>query len=52
MPKKQGKRSGGVKKHGRNKTRAKCFATSLYVKGKISFAKYATMKGIKFKGAI
>ena len=48
MPKKQNKKGGGSKKHGRNK-RPVDSATSLYVRGKITFEKYAQKKGIKFK---
>ena len=36
---------GGSRKHGRNK-RGVDSATSLYSKGKITFEKYAKMKGI------
>ena len=37
------KKKGGAKKYGRNK-RPVDFATSLYVRGKITFEKYQKMK--------
>jgi hypothetical protein len=48
MSGKKEKLKGGSKKHGRNK-RPVDSATSLYVKGRISFESYAKRKGIKFK---
>lgn len=40
--KKQGQKSGGSRKYGRNK-RARNQAMSLYVKGKITFEQYTEM---------
>jgi len=40
--KKEGRKSGGAKKHGRNK-RAVDQAVSLYAKGRITFEKYQKM---------
>lgn len=48
MAKTQGK-GGGARKYGRNKKKAaaRTGATSLYVRGKISFETYAKMAGVK-----
>jgi predicted HTH domain antitoxin len=42
-------KGGGARKHGRNKRKAaaRTGATSLYVRGKISFETYAKMAGVK-----
>ena len=48
MAGKQNKKSGGSKKHGRNK-RGVDQLTSSYARGRISFEQYAKGKGIKIK---
>jgi hypothetical protein len=45
---KKKEKGGGSKKHGRNK-RPVDSPTSLYVKGKISFERYAKSKNIKVR---
>jgi hypothetical protein len=48
MSKQKQRKSGGDKKHGRNK-RMVDSATSSYVRGKIPYESYAKQKGIKMK---